>query len=157
MSDLVVCPKCESNQVVELGIKPSTPVEDIILTREKEDEVLTDLFGRDNRDRQCLVCGHKWNAEEQDLQQQEDQSQLDALTFGDRKGKFYADYEAGQLDQARQNVPLEAAGVYRRKGVKATYRFLKLLDIKTNRFKKKAALAVLGVVLLLIVLIYTLM
>jgi predicted nucleic-acid-binding Zn-ribbon protein len=153
MSDLVICPKCESDQVVELGIKPPKPFEDITLTREKEDELLTDLFGHDNWDRQCLVCGNKWNAEEEDLRQQEDQSQLNALTFGDRKDKFYADYESGQLDQASQNVPVEALGIYRRKGLKAAYRFLKLLDIKVNRFKKRTTLAVLGVVLLL-VLIY---
>ncbi|GAB3780672.1 hypothetical protein GCM10028818_33330 [Spirosoma horti] len=132
------------------------PVEDITLTREKEDQVLTDLFGHDNRDRQCLVCGNKWNAEEEDLRQQEDQSQFNALTFGDRKDKFYADYESGQLDQAGQNVPMEALGVYKRKGIKAAYRFLKLLDIKVNRFKKRTTLAVLGVVFLLLVLIYML-
>lgn len=154
MSDLMICPTCASDQVVELGIKPSLPIEGITLTREKEDEVLTDLFSHDNRDRQCLVCGNKWNAEEEVLQQQEDQSQLNALTFGDRKDKFYADYESGQLDQARQNVPVEALGVYKRKGIKAAYRFLKLVDIKVSRFKKRTTLAVLGVILLLLLLIY---
>lgn len=128
-------------------------IDDITLTREKEDEVLTDLFGSDNRDRQCLVCGNKWNAEERTIQQQEDQNQLNALTFGDRKGKFYADYESGRLDNASQNVPVEAIGVYKRKGIKAAYKFLKLLDIKIDRFKKRATLAVLGVALLLLLIL----
>lgn len=153
MSDLGGCPTCGSDQVAQYGTKQSMPIEDISFTREKEDEVLTDLFDSDNRDRQCLICGNKWNAEERSLRQQEDQSQLNALTFGDRKEKFYADYESGRMDHAKQNVPVEAIGVYKRKGVKAAYRFLKLLDIKIDRFKKRALLTVLGVILVLLLLL----
>lgn len=149
MTNVGECPACGSDQVAEFGNKQPLLIDDITLTREKEDEVLTDLFGSDNRDRQCLVCGNKWNAEERTLQQQEDQNQLNALTFGDRKEKFYTDYESGQLAHARQNVPVEAIGVYKRKGIKAAYRFLKLLDIKVDRFKKRATLAVLGIALIL--------
>lgn len=132
-------------------------IDDITLTPEKEDEVLTDLFASDNRDRQCLSCGHKWNAEERSIQQQEDQSQLDALTFGDRKQKFYADYESGRTNRARQNVPVEVLGIYRRRGLKSAYKFLKRLDLKIGRFKKRALLAVLGVVLVLILVLYAVM
>ena len=79
---------------------------------------------------------------------------MDALTFGNRKEKFYADYESGRADQARQSVPVEAIGIYRRKGLKSAYKFLKLLDMKTGRFKKRALLVVLGVVLILGLLLY---
>jgi hypothetical protein len=158
MSELGDCPVCGSDQVVEISNRPPMPIEDIHLTPEQEDEVLSDLFDSDNRDRQCLICGYKWNAEERLLQQQEDQSQLNALTFGERKKKFYADYESGRIDHARQNVPVEAIGVYKRKGIKAAYRFLKLLDIKVDRFKKRTLFAVLGVALvLLLVLAYAFM
>ncbi len=158
MSDLGRCPNCGSDQLAQVGTRQPMPLKDIRLTREKEDEVLADLFGSDNRDRQCLVCGHTWNAEERLLQQQEDQSQLNALTFRDRKKKFYAAYESGRLDQAKQSVPIEAIGVYKRKGIKAAYRFLKLLDIKVNRFKRRTLFAVVGVVLvLLLLLIYVFM
>ncbi|GAB3804987.1 hypothetical protein GCM10028819_37380 [Spirosoma humi] len=156
MNDLIRCPKCESDQVAEFGTKQPITLESISLTREKEDEVLTDLFASDNRDRQCLVCGHKWNAEERSFQQQEDQSQLDALTFGDRKEKFYVDYESGRADHARQNVPVEAVGIYKRKGLKSAYKFLKLLDLKTDRFKKRALLVVFGVALILVLVLYAL-
>ena len=157
MNDLARCPKCGSDQVSEFGAKQPVLVEDITLTPEKEDEVLTDLFASDNRDRQCLVCGHKWNAEERFLQQQEDQSQLDALTYGDRTEKFYADYESGRADHARQNVPVEAIGIYRRKGLKSAYKFLKLLDLKIDRFKKRTLLVVFGVALILILVLYAFM
>lgn len=157
MNDLVRCPKCGSDQVNDFGTKQPMLIEEITLTPEKEDEVLTDLFASDNRDRHCLNCGHKWNAEERSIQQQEDQSQLDALTFEDRKEKFYADYESGRADHARQNVPVEAVGVYRRKGLKSAYKFLKLLDLKIDRFKKRTLLVVLGVVLILILVLYAFM
>lgn len=157
MNDLAKCPKCGSDRVSAIGGRQPILLEDITLTPEKEDEVLTDLFASDNRDRHCLACGHKWNAEERSIQQQEDQSQLDALTFGDRKEKFYADYESGRADQARQSVPVEAVGIYRRKGLKSAYKFLKLLDLRTDRFKKRSLLVVLGIALILLLVLYAVM
>lgn len=157
MSDLVGCPRCGSDQIAEIGHKQPILIEDITLSPEKEDEVLTDLFDSDNRDRQCLACGAKWNAEERSLQQQEDQSQLDALTFGDRKEKFYADYESGRADHARQNVPVEAISIYKRKGLKSAYKFLKLLDLKINRFKRRTLLVSVGVLLVLLLVLYAVM
>jgi predicted nucleic-acid-binding Zn-ribbon protein len=148
MHDLLHCPKCGSDQLTGFGARQTIAVTDINFTKEDEDEVLADLFGSDNRDRQCLQCGYRWNAEERLIQLQEDQNQINALTFKERTNKFYATYESGQIDQARQIVPVEAIGVYKRKGLRAAYRFLKLVDVKINRFKKRVVFAVVIVLLI---------
>ena len=142
------CPKCGSDQLVDLGEEKAGNA--VSFSEGEEDQALADLFNTDNRDRRCLSCGYSWNVSAQLLQQQEDQEQLNALSFGERKESFYTDYESGHLSQARQIVPVEASGVYKRKGLKAAYRYLKLLDIRFARFKTRATLAVIGILLLLV-------
>ena len=90
------------------------------------------------------------NAEQQQLQYQDDQNQINALTFKERTKKFYADYESGQVDRARQIIPIEAIGVYKRKRIKAAYRFLKLIEVKTGRFKRRAMFAAAAAVIFIL-------
>ena len=156
MYSLLHCPKCGSDQLAEFGNKQPISLTDISFTKEEENQVLADLFSGDNRDRQCLHCGFGWNAEQQLLQYQDDQNQINALTFKERTKKFYADYESGQVDRARQIIPIEAIGVYKRKGIKAAYRFLKLIEVKTGRFKRRAMFAAAAAVILILVAIYLL-
>ncbi|AUD00571.1 hypothetical protein CWM47_01295 [Spirosoma pollinicola] len=148
MYNLLHCPKCGSDQLAGFGNKQPISLTDISFNKEEENQVLADLFSGDNRDRQCLHCGFSWNAEQQLLQYQDDQNQINALTFKERAKRFYADYESGQVDHARQIIPIEAIGVYKRKGIKAAYRFLKLIEVKTGRFKRRAMFAAAAVILI---------
>ncbi|MFD2937916.1 hypothetical protein [Spirosoma flavum] len=148
MNNVRSCPKCGSDKLVALGEEKASSV--VSFTEEEEEQELADLFGNDNRDRRCLNCGYSWNVEAQLLQQQEDQDQMNALSFEERKENFYNDYESGHLAQAKEIVPIEASGVYKRKGLKAAYRYLKLLDIKLDRFKNRSMLVVIAVILVLV-------
>ncbi|GAB4038602.1 hypothetical protein [Spirosoma jeollabukense] len=149
MINYLHCPKCDSKEVSTQ--KPSPTYDDTGESSQIENGGLIKLDG----DVYCLNCGYSWNPKEQILQSLDAQEQADALNFGQRKERFYTNFEAGNFRLAGRLLPKEARLILKQKGLRAAYVYLKSLDTVIDDFKRTFWVAGIAMVLLIVgILIY---